>query len=217
MLLQLSLVKFLLMKRALLLIVLLAVATLISYLLLSKKNAPAPEKKPEAFSVTGKSTSFNIAFTSMLDAYYQLASSFVEWDTAAIRAASGQLSEKMNGLRFGELKTDSSVIQTAGSLAQSVTAELSGLNGESTIDQKRRSFNMVTDEIYNLIRTVHYDGAIVYHMKCPMAFGDSAEGFWLSRTQEIVNPYLGNKHPSFKNKMVGCGEVIDSIKYANTN
>jgi Protein of unknown function (DUF3347) len=202
------------MKRALLLILLLAVATLITYLLLSKKNTADPEKKPEAISVTGKSSAFNNAFTSVLDAYYKLEQAFVEWDTTAIRSASVELSQKMDSLHILGLKADSSVVKTAGNLAQSITGELTGLMGEPTIEQKRRSFNMLTDELYNLIRTVQYDGGTIYHIRCPMAFGDNAEGYWLSKTHEISNPYLGKKHPVYKNKMLGCGEIIDSIKYA---
>ena len=44
-----------------------------------------------------------------------------------------------------------------------------------------------------------------------MAFKDSIEGFWLSPTSKVVNPYLGNKHPVYKSKMLGCGEVVDSF------
>jgi hypothetical protein len=47
-----------------------------------------------------------------------------------------------------------------------------------------------------------------------MAFGDSSEGFWLSNTAAIINPYLGKKHPTYGAKMLGCGEVTDSLDFA---
>ena len=73
---------------------------------------------------------------------------------------------------------------------------------------------MLTDELYNLIRTTKYSGSIVYHIKCPMAFHDEEEGYWLSSSSHIANPYLGTMHPKYKNKMLGCGEVVDSLNFA---
>jgi hypothetical protein len=73
---------------------------------------------------------------------------------------------------------------------------------------------MLTDEVYTLVRTVRYDGETIYHIRCPMAFNDSEQAFWLSNTPKIMNPYLGEKHPVYKNKMVGCGEIDDSLNFA---
>jgi hypothetical protein len=47
-----------------------------------------------------------------------------------------------------------------------------------------------------------------------MAFKDSEEAYWLTSTNKIVNPYLGKKHPTYKDKMLGCGEIIDSLDFA---
>jgi hypothetical protein len=91
--------------------------------------------------------------------------------------------------------------------------EARGLIGEENIDQKRRAFNMLTDEMYNLVRAVHYNGQIIYHIRCPMAFNDSEEGFWLANSTRIINPYLGRKNPKYGAKMVGCGEITDSIDF----
>ena len=74
---------------------------------------------------------------------------------------------------------------------------------------------MLSGELYDLIRTVRYDRETIYHIRCPMAFGDSAEAYWLSNSSKIVNPYLGKNHPSYKNKMLGCGELVDSLDFSN--
>ena len=39
---------------------------------------------------------------------------------------------------------------------------------------------MITDDLYSLIRTVSYDGSVIYHMRCSTAFADSSEAYWLS-------------------------------------
>ena len=97
----------------------------------------------------------------------------------------------------------------------SVSSEVKAFSGESGIEARRRSFNMITEYLYELATAVRYDGHIIYHIKCPMAFKETEEGYWLSSTRQIVNPYLGNKHPVYKSKMLGCGEVTDSIDFAH--
>jgi hypothetical protein len=99
---------------------------------------------------------------------------------------------------------------------QSIAGEVKGLNGETSMEGKKRELNMITDELYSLIRTVRYDGGVIYHMRCPIAFSDSSEGYWLSPNNQIVNPYLGKKDPVYKDKMLGSGEVSDSIHFAVT-
>lgn len=44
-----------------------------------------------------------------------------------------------------------------------------------------------------------------------MAFDDEREGWWISTEREIDNPYLGKFHPKYKNAMLECGIIEDSI------
>jgi Cu(I)/Ag(I) efflux system membrane fusion protein len=64
---------------------------------------------------------------------------------------------------------------------------------------------MISDNIYDLVRSVRYDQQIVYHQYCPMAFND-AGAYWLSNTSDIENPYFGKK-------MLTCGEIKDSVDF----
>ncbi len=203
------------MKKALLLVVVLAAALAITYLLLHKSSSSATREKRDApLAVSVNSTAFNRSFAAMMDDYYKLSDAFVEWDTAAIRASANKLSVTIDSLKMNQLRADAAIIQTAFSLAQSMTGEIIGLNAEPSIDQKRRELNMITDELYNLIRTVRYTGGVIYHMRCPMAFRDSSEAYWLSPNSQVLNPYLGKRHPKYKAKMLDCGEVSDSIHFA---
>jgi hypothetical protein len=146
--------------------------------------------------------------------YYALSDAFVEWDTVSIRTTANRLASRVDSLPLNQMKADPAIIQTAVSLAKSITGEIAGLNGETAMEEKKREFNMITDELYSLIRTVRYDGGVIYHMRCPMAFNDSSEGYWLSAGSQVINPYLGKKHPKYKDKMLDCGEVSDSIHFA---
>lgn len=79
------------------------------------------------------------------------------------------------------------------------------------MEQKRRAFHTVSQNMYDLLRTVQYDAETVYLQECPMAFNDDETGNWLSNTADIRNPYLGLHHPRYKNGMLECGETKDSI------
>ena len=205
------------MKKALLLVLVLAAALAITYLLLRKgSSAETVEKRDEPLAVSSNSTAFNRSFSVLMNDYYKLSDAFVDWDTAAIREKANKLANSADSLHLNQLKADTSIIQTAENLVQSIAGEVKGLNGETSMEGKKRELNMITDELYSLIRTVRYDGGVIYHMRCPIAFSDSSEGYWLSPNNQIVNPYLGKKHPVYKDKMLGSGEVSDSIHFAVT-
>ncbi len=201
------------MKKLVLLLILVVLAGFVAYKLFWQKKPVVAESKDEPLRI-GKNTGvFNTAFAGVLNEYYSLKDSLVDWNAPGADRQALVLAQRTDSLPFKELRADSMLVLTARSLALSVESEAKGLIGETNIEQKRRAFNMLTDEMYNLVRTVHYDGQIIYHIRCPMAFGDSEEGFWLTNTNKIVNPYLGRKHPTYGAKMIGCGEITDSIDF----
>jgi hypothetical protein len=202
------------MKKLIVVIVVVLVAGLLAYKFLMPKEEKKEGPKDQPLAIGRNTSVFNTAFGGFLDEYFALKDALVEWDTAKADKAAYDLALKADSLPIrSQLKADSNVVLTAVSLAASVSGEAKGLVGEGGIEQKRRGFNMLTDEIYNLIRTVRYDGEKIYHIKCPMAFNDSEEGFWLSSSTDVINPYLGKHHPKYKATMVGCGEVSDSLDF----
>jgi hypothetical protein len=199
------------MKKLALLIIILVAAGFLAYELLKDRGPKPVEMKDQALAVGKNSGVFNTAFALLMNDYYSLKDALVQWDSVKADQAAYLLAAKADSLPLKQMKADSGVILTAQSLAASVSSEARGFSGESGLEAKRRAFNMLTDEIYTLIRAVKYDGETIYHIRCPMAFNDSEQAFWLSNTSRITNPYLGEKHPVYKNKMVGCGEIDDSL------
>jgi Protein of unknown function (DUF3347) len=195
------------MKKFILLIVVFVAACFLAYKLLSDKPVHQDGPKDKALSISKNSPAFNNAFDSLLGQYFAIRDALVEADTLKADQAAYRLAMKADSLPTQLLKADTSIILTARSLAAAMSGDARGFAGEGGLEGRRQSLNVLTDELYNLVRTVHYDEARIYHIRCPMAFKDSVEGFWLSYGTEIVNPYLGRKDP----KMLGCGEVIDSF------
>ncbi|NCI49990.1 DUF3347 domain-containing protein [Sediminibacterium roseum] len=148
---------------------------------------------------------FNRSFGLLLTHYYDLKDNFItEQDSAIAKAARG-LVAAADSLKIGELKGDTMIIATAKTYALGISAEAKGLLGEKTLDGKRKSFQMISEQLYDLVRTVRYDRAVIYHDYCPMAFNDQG-AHWLSNTRDIRNPYIPKQ-------MINCGEVKDSIDF----
>jgi hypothetical protein len=204
------------MRKALLLTAVLAMALGITYLVLHKSGSGTdiPEKKDSPLTVNSNSSAFNRSFQTVLNSYYQLSDGFLTADTSMISAYAEKLSKSVDSIRFDQFKADSSVVQTAVSVAQSIPGEISGLIGEKTMEQKKREFNMISADLYSLIRVVRYDGSIIYHMSCATAFADSTAGDWLSASNKIVNPYLGKNDPAGKENQSACGELKDSLHFS---
>ncbi len=163
----------------------------------TKKNEPLAQNK--------NSSAFNDKFRNLLANYYRLKDAFVASDDALAAANAKALIASADTLNLQEVKADSSIVEMAKQYIGSISSEAKALVAEPNLEAKRKSFQMISDNMYDLVRTVHFDKEIVYHQFCPMAFND-AGAYWLSQTADIKNPYFGKK-------MLTCGEVKDSIDF----
>jgi len=195
------------MKKIILLIVVFVAACFLAYKLLSDKPVHVEAPKDQALRISKNSPAFNNAFDSLLAQYFGVRDALVDADTLKADQAAYNLGAKADSLPIRLLKGDSGIILTAKSVAAAVSGDAKGFSSEGGLEGRRKSLNVLTDDMYNLIRAIHYDEAKIYQISCPMAFKDSTAGTWLSQSTQIVNPYLGRKDAS----MLVCGQVIDSF------
>ena len=195
------------------LLALAAIIFVIYWLRAGKPKDTTENKEPVPLAITDKSDAFRSAVGDLMTSYYSLRDGFVNWDTVAINKAALALQLKADSLPLAELKADSNIVETARTFGMSVSGEAKGVIGENNIEQKRRSFYTLSENMYNLLRTVRYSGEVIYHQHCPMAFNDTEEAWWLSNSNEIVNPYLGKSHPKYKAGMLHCGDISDSLDF----
>jgi hypothetical protein len=184
----------------------LAITAIVALASCGASDKPAETaSKEQPLSQSKNSSTFNNAFGNLLTNYYHLKDAMVlSNDSMAVKSAN-LLGASADSLKLSELKADSSIIQMAEGYVQSISAEAKALVGEPKLEEKRKSFQMISDNMYDLVRSVRYDKEIVYHEFCPMAFND-AGAYWLSNTADIKNPYFGKK-------MLSCGEVKDSLDF----
>lgn len=202
------------MKKGLALIGVVAIGIAVYFIFFNKSDRQGPQApKQQPLTQSKNSAAFTQPFNDMLNAYYALHNALVNWDTAQATAKAASLQTLLERVPFDSLKADSPVIMAAKSVASNATADCVGIAGDSSISEKRKSFYELSENLYTLLQTVKYDQQVIYHMHCPMAFGDDKEAFWLSNVDTIINPYLGMKHPKYHSSMLNCGDVQDSLDY----
>jgi hypothetical protein len=180
----------------------------------TEKPAGPPPPKPEPVKNSKYSADFNKAISGLLNNYDSLSESFVRWDSAAVRHHGANLETSISGLSFDELKKDTVIYETVVSSKDNFTDDLKTIQSDNNMKTRRQSFNQLSENLYDLLRTIHYDAAIIYRQECSMAFGENTTGAWLSRVAAIRNPYLGLHDPYYKSGMLHCGETKDSLNFA---
>ena len=197
------------MKKVALIVVVLVIAAFVTYLIRDNKPDGPKAEKPKPLSVGQKSGAFNDSFNELLTAYFSVKDALVESDTVKANAAAVNLAKASESLKTDEITGDSTgmIKATAKSFAGTITGSALGLKGEKNIENKRQEFEMISDALWSLTRTVKYEGQKVYYQFCPMAF-DNKGAYWLSKDANIRNPYFGDK-------MLTCGSTQDSLEYKN--
>jgi hypothetical protein len=208
-------VKIFRFMKKLVLLILLALAGVITWYFWETKPKPdneTPQLQPVV--VSQHSDSFNTAVNKVLNHYYALSEAFVNWDSTAVTTHANVLRSSLNSLNFSELKKDSVIYQTVQSFIEGSQKQAEAIDKHTaSLNEKRLSFNQLSDNMYNLMRTIRYDGSRIYLQECPMAFNDNEPGIWLSKKEDIRNPYLGLHHPKYGKGMLECGEVKDTLNF----
>lgn len=201
------------MKKWILLVVLAIIGVLTWYFFVTKKKPKDETPKQQPLSVSEHSDSFNVSVNKMLTSYYSLTNDFVNWDSVSVANHAAELKANMEQVNFEELKKDTMIHQTAVTFIDASKGELETILQPADLGTKRRALNNLSDNMYNLLRTIHYDRSKIYLQECPMAFNDTEPGVWLSSTDSVRNPYLGLHHPKYKSAMLECGGAKDTLNY----
>ncbi|MGV3657493.1 MAG: DUF3347 domain-containing protein [Chitinophagaceae bacterium] len=203
------------MKKILLLVVLALIGVAAWYFFETRQKPEVETQQTQALAVSQYSDTFNVSVQKMLDDYYAMSEAFVNWDSAAVTSHANQMQQSLENVAFGELQKDSMIYETAISYKEPFNKNIATIAGNNNLEQKRVAFNNLSQSMYDLLRTIRYDNQKVYVQQCPMAFNDTETGTWLSKEEEIRNPYLGKHHPKYKAGMLACGEVKETLDFAS--
>ena len=78
------------------------------------------------------------------------------------------------------------------------------ISQETEIAEQRKDFSEFNSMFYKTIKQFGLVNTTAYYQYCPMA-NDNQGAYWLSNTDEILNPYFGDA-------MLSCGETREVIK-----
>ncbi|HEY8690700.1 MAG TPA: DUF3347 domain-containing protein [Chitinophagaceae bacterium] len=176
-----------------------------------KSHTDEPKQQP--LKVTVHSGEFNKSIAAVVTQYLSLKDAFVNADTSTIKAEEKKLITVIDSIKIDELKKDTTgIFQSAQAQLSDIISNADAILKETDITEMRQDFRMVSENLFPLLKTIHYEGVKLYWQNCPMAFGESKDANWISSTEEIFNPYLGKNHPEFKGTMLHCGEIKDTIQ-----
>jgi hypothetical protein len=202
------------MKKVLLglLVLILGIAGYYWYMF-SKQGGGDSGPKQEALKLKKHSDTFNLAVNAAMNAYFEMSAAFVDADTAKAKLATKKFVQLLDTIPMAELKKDTSnIYETAIGTFEGIKSNAADILVVGNLLEMRKDFSMVSENLYPFFKIINYEGDNMYWQNCPMAFGDEKEANWVSKTTEVVNPYLGKNHPEFKATMLHCGSIKDTIK-----
>jgi Cu(I)/Ag(I) efflux system membrane fusion protein len=85
-----------------------------------------------------------------------------------------------------------------------INNSLKQIQESSDLETQREAFSKLSDNLYKSIKAFGLGGKEAFYDFCPMAF-DNAGGYWLSDSEQIRNPYFGDK-------MLNCGVVKEKLQ-----
>jgi Cu(I)/Ag(I) efflux system membrane fusion protein len=190
-----------------------------SFYLISCKNDAKEKQEINKPVKSIHDAAFNVAMDTILSSYYDLTESFVSWDSSGISRHGSDLKMALDSFALDDLVKDSAVHASAFEPLSNARVEINSIIADPSWEEKRASFNLLSDNLKTFLTTVKYDGSKIYWQECPMAFDDTKPGYWLSPVDSIRNPYLGIHHPKYGSGMLECGgtkEVIDFMHKDST-
>jgi hypothetical protein len=179
-------------------------------------EAPAapPVEKMKPVAQSKYSAQFNEQVHRALGDYDVVKESLVNWDSVNVKLQAAKLQGSLDAISFEEIKKDPTIYETVISMKENFKNDLDGIRNAPSFTESRRSFHSLSQNLYDLLRTIRYDGSDIYLQECPMAFNDDEAAVWLSTTSAVRNPYLGLHHPKYHSGMLKCGGPKDSLQFA---
>lgn len=145
---------------------------------------------------------FRIQLKKVIDAYLELKEALAN-DNLALAAKQNEA--LLNALEQVDAKLLKATARGFWNEKKSFLIEHARLGKETAdLEEKRENFIFLSHPLIKLVEAFGVNQEPLYISYCPMA-NENRGAFWLSETENIRNPYMGQK-------MLSCGEVKDVVK-----
>ncbi|MFB6456664.1 DUF3347 domain-containing protein [Chitinophaga sp. Hz27] len=163
------------------------------------KDESVAEIKP---SFTNVDPAVAASFKALAAQYLQLKNNLTEDNTAGAAKSGEAMAGVLASINKSAMTAEQQKLYAENEDDLREHAEHIGKNN-GNIAHQREHFAQMSEDMYALVKAFGA-GQPLYHDHCPM-YDDNKGAMWLSETQEVKNPYFGQK-------MAGCGAVKEIIK-----
>jgi len=195
-------------------LVIIIVVLVCFYWFFVRNNHKQEQPKEQPITLQKHSQAFNDNINKVVNSYLSLKDAFIDADTLQIKAKAVDFIAAINQIDTSEIKKDTAAVyETIMATIIDVRSNAESILNQTDITEMRRDFSSLTEMMFPVFfNAIKYEGPTLYLQNCPMAFNDTEPANWISKTKEIMNPYMGKKHPKYQSGMLNCGETIDTIK-----
>lgn len=143
---------------------------------------------------------FRMEMDSVLTHYFDLKDAFLDSDSEAIRIRAQDLSAETYNVMHEVLSAENQGLWLG--IARIIRTETDNLLGEDEIENQQIYFDRISNAVIQIAESFNPVEYPLYHQQCDPDSGRELD--WLSRDEEIRNPYQGEE-------MENCGEVVERI------
>ena len=144
-----------------------------------------------------------VGFAAVYEKYDKLTSDFIISDPAKAAASAQDMKSALDNV--DEKTVPANERKALADLAQNANPELDSIQRSKDINKQRTYFAVLSKAMYVALKTIGMPGKTVYYQHCPMFNQDHGGAYWLSKQEDINNPYFGND-------MLNCGETKEIVK-----
>jgi len=173
------------------------------------KNHDDHESKAENVAATAPITAFNNVdpvvksqLNTFLEGYFALNQALILDSLAGAKVAAVQFLETTKKFEMSTLtgeQMDFYFVQSS-----KLKVALQEISGGDDIEKARTGLATVSEAMYALTKAFHPNESTLYYQYCPMARSNKGAN-WLSVTEELVNPYMGQV-------MLECGRTQEKLE-----
>lgn len=145
---------------------------------------------------------FRQQITVVADAYFKVKNALVNDDINQAKTAAENLIKSISAVDMTLLKGPAH--ERWMNILTPLMSHTRTMQHAKNIEDMRTQFSGVSEMIIEMTETFGLLKPEVYKEYCPMAFNNKG-GYWLSETDEILNPYFGAS-------MLHCGEITETYR-----
>lgn len=145
---------------------------------------------------------FREQITAVAKAYFDVKNALVNDNAETARKVAGKITGSLLKVNMALLEGDAHHLWMT--LQKQLKDAAEKITDTSDIEKQREHFNILSQAILETTESFGLEMDSAYKQFCPMAFDDKG-AFWLSESDEILNPYFGDM-------MLRCGEVKQTYR-----